>query len=133
MKKILSISLILLLLLGNLGITFGTHYCMGIPINSEWMIGQENMGCGMGEMDHDAENEAGIKMDCCDNEYVSLESVDEASTEAGSPKVSLDFVAAFFVSLIAPASVEKVHKCIHCTPVILSRADLNILHQVFRI
>ncbi len=78
--------------MGHLSVTFGTHYCMGTPVSSEWMIGQENLSCGMSEMDSHGD-EDGIKMDCCDNEYVSLENGDLFKKKVSELKISIEFMA----------------------------------------
>ncbi len=75
LKKILSISLTLILLLSNVGFTYGTHFCMGMAVKSEVLLGQEHLDCGMGMMDVDKHSD-GVHFsepECCENQYVTAE------------------------------------------------------------
>lgn len=80
--------------------TIGTHYCMGMPVATEWMIGHEDLSCGMTSMESHSDD-AGIKMDCCDDEYVSLEGIDIAKKEVGQSLPTLQFIAVFAYSVKA--------------------------------
>ena len=51
LKKIISISLALILITSNVGFTLGTHICGGFAVINELMIGHNNLDCGMGDMD----------------------------------------------------------------------------------
>lgn len=75
LKKIISISLSLILLLGNVSLTYGTHFCGGHAVINEVMLGHEHMDCGMGMMDMDHFNDDFniAAPDCCTNQYISVE------------------------------------------------------------
>jgi hypothetical protein len=51
LKIIIFISLSLILLLGNVGFTFGTHLCGRHEVVSEVMLGEKHLDCGMGMME----------------------------------------------------------------------------------
>ncbi|MEQ9304969.1 MAG: hypothetical protein RJQ14_13755 [Marinoscillum sp.] len=89
MKKVVSISLTLILLLGNIGITHGTHFCGGQAVLSEFMIGQELMDCGMDMMEMRHSNEASSFSipDCCANEYISADTGEALKPQLTGKKI----------------------------------------------
>jgi hypothetical protein len=75
-KKVISISLTVLLLLSNAQLSFGKHFCGGLVVKNEWMLGHQHLDCGMGMMDKEKHHEDDpYHFDipqCCDNEYLGL-------------------------------------------------------------
>lgn len=116
-----------MLLLGHLSVTIGTHYCMGTLVSSEWMIGQENMSCGMTSMDSQSD-QSGIQMDCCNNEYVSLENGDLFKKKIAKSQISIRFVAVL-------AYVLDVQQEVYDQPTLANYSlpppdiDLNLRYQ----
>ncbi len=51
MKKILAISLALIMLSTNTGLSMATHYCGGLAVKSQLVLGHESLDCGMSNMD----------------------------------------------------------------------------------
>lgn len=65
------------------------------------MIGHEDLSCGMTSMESHSD-ETGIKMDCCDNEYVSIEGADTAKKEVSLSLPAFQFVAVLAYSIEYP-------------------------------
>lgn len=93
MKKWLHIGLALLLLSGNLGLTVGTHYCMGRPMESRIALGHTHLGCGMlpEDMPSDSSEE---DFPCCEDQFEALAWDDNLPTGeleiASSPVADLE-------------------------------------------
>ncbi|MEP0987461.1 hypothetical protein [Ekhidna sp.] len=137
MKKIISISLAIILLLGNVGFTYGTHFCMGMAMKSELMLGQEHMDCGMGTMDHpDHEDEKMhfVAPDCCENEYVTLK-----TDELFKKDISTELAQIFVTSTIAGFLYEINLEFNQHQPILvdsyppLPDLDFQVLYQAFLI
>ncbi|MFT4736082.1 MAG: hypothetical protein ACI92W_000183 [Paraglaciecola sp.] len=75
LKKSLSISFSLLLLLNSVGFSYGAHFCMGRVVDAELMLGHQHLDCEMemGESSDDHDGMAFEALECCDNQYISLE------------------------------------------------------------
>ncbi len=137
LKKVTSISLIFMLLLGNLGITFGTHFCGGRAIVSELMFGEKHLDCGMGMMDmpeaeHDSPHFS--KSPCCENQYVSAE-VDETLNKEVSNEAAQFFVAIAIATILYSIEFEETFDQpipVDTSPQ-LGSPDYQALHQVFLI
>lgn len=88
-KKIIAISLSLVLLLSNVGFSLTTHFCGGHAVKSALSLGGTTLDCGMGEQstaspecDRPGHNlKAGR---CCDNQQRVLQTDDNHPTEATS-------------------------------------------------
>lgn len=135
LKKIISISLVLLLITSHLGIAVGTHYCSGLAVETKAMLGHQHLDCGMGDMDSDcegSESETHVdKMPCCENDYLSIPVEDEFRPTFDQSKIDVDFVAAFIVSYLEVFSVnaETSHFTQYDPPLVTR--DISTLHQVF--
>ncbi|MEH0153545.1 hypothetical protein V6R21_05325 [Limibacter armeniacum] len=55
MKQLISILLVFTVLLGNIGLTIGTHYCGGQAVEHAIAFGNHELGCGMQDIDICAE------------------------------------------------------------------------------
>jgi hypothetical protein len=76
MKKILSISIALLMLLSGLQLTISTHYCGGVLADSKVSVLGHIASCGMeGTTDECTDPGNHLKSSCC-NDVISLYSVD---------------------------------------------------------
>jgi len=71
MKKVISISLTLLMLIALLHFSVATHYCMGKIASSKISLSGELATCGM-ENDENQQPQTGTHLgsDCCDNVLV---------------------------------------------------------------
>ncbi len=123
------------MMLGHVGITYGTHFCMGLPMMSELMIGHEPMDCGMGSMDDVIHQQEGVNFsipDCCDNEYICIE-----LDEVFSKSIPLELVAPVVSSFSAPVlyTIDLDFNIDQPIPVDISPPlpprDVTTLHQVF--
>lgn len=136
LKKLMSISLALLLLLGNIGLTVGTHFCGGHAVASEMMIGEKHLDCGMGMMDMSSHGDEGthFSKSCCENQYVSIES-EELFKQELSEKVAPVFVAVAVAKFLFSFDVERNFQQLGFkdTSPPLPDQDIQVLHQVFRI
>lgn len=110
-KRILSISLAILLLASSLGLTFATHYCGGHAMESTLALGHVNLDCGMG-MDHsDSMNGNVIKNnDCCENQYISVEVDDQFNSSIQKISFESKFVVTLAYTLINRPVFEKAKK-----------------------
>ena len=137
LKKITCISLSLILLLGNIGVTFGTHICDGQAVVTEVMFGEKHLDCGMVKMDLnevDIENQYIFKPQCCDNQYLSID-IEEHFKIDISHELAPIFVA-LAVSNI-PFTIEldfNVDRSLpgdSCPP--FPKQDFQIFYQLFLI
>ena len=138
MKKIISISLAILMLTGHLGFAVGTHYCMGIAVESKLMLSHEHMDCGMGEMDgdleHEGESEAHLsKIPCCEDQYQNIDLEDDYKPVVGQSTLDLDFVAAFVISHIDLFFADQATPQFATYDPPPVTKDIPVLHQVFLI
>jgi hypothetical protein len=110
---------------------------MGTAMKSGLMLGQEHMECGMGTMDH--ENHEADQMhfsttDCCENEYISVET-DDLFKKNVSQELATVFVATTLASLLY--IIELNFDTDQLIPVDTSPPfayqDFQVLHQVFLI
>lgn len=136
MKRIISIALALLLLLGNVGLTYGTHFCGGHAVISEFMIGETHLDCGMGMMDMD-HNDGDIHIsapDCCSNQYISAD-VDDVTKKELSSELIIPFVTiatAVILFTLTPIGETKGLPIIDTSPPLLEQ-DFQSAYQVYLI
>ncbi|NMM48264.1 HYC_CC_PP family protein [Marinigracilibium pacificum] len=136
MRKLLSISLALLLFLGNSGITMATHYCGGMAMLSELSIGNDDLNCGMEITDHEyADGQTYLSgPKCCENHYNSFE-VDEPVVPGKTSIDNINFIfLTSFVYSFSTISVEQdLSTNLYEVPIPLVIRDLNVHYEVFRI
>src|SRR5690606_10517387 len=132
MKKLMAISLALVLLTSNIGLAMVSHYCGGQAVKSQLTIGHGNLGCGMdmrtsSEQSRSADNEAS---GCSEYKYQAFAIEDDYSLL----QLSLDFdaVAAFVLSFLEIVLVpgQQHPQCADYSPPLLL-SDIHILNQVF--
>ncbi len=96
MRKIISISLSLLLLVSSANLTLATHFCAGKAVETELSLVKGGVGCGMA----DAEKLAAVDTDiaqfspvpCCENTYQVIAVEDDFN------HLSLDYSLDFYIS-----------------------------------
>lgn len=136
MKRIISITLALLLLLGNVGLTYGTHFCGGHAVIGEFMMGESHLDCGMGMMDMEhSEADTNISApDCCSNQYISADVDDvtkkELNSELITPFVTIAVAAVLFT--FTPIHETKALPIVNTSPPILEQ-DFQSSYQVYLI
>ena len=73
MRKAIAISLSFILLLSNVGLTLASHYCGGHVVESQLMIGANNLDCGMPDMGATCANDDAANsvqsIPYCENHY----------------------------------------------------------------
>lgn len=82
MRRFLSIFLILLLLLGNVGWIKATHYCGGEAVKSQWSLTAADVDCGMNATKQEAPaNEEQCQPEpCCEDTYQHFQVDTETNT-----------------------------------------------------
>lgn len=139
MRKVIAISLSLILLLSNAGITLASHYCGGHAVESKLMLGQENLDCGMDNAN--AVCDSSIPLDseilsspCCENHFYTLH-LDNAFSASQILSIQHDlFIQAFipvFLNLFSFHQAEVRQFVEHSIPIPVR--DIGILFQTFRI
>ncbi|WKN45395.1 HYC_CC_PP family protein [Tunicatimonas pelagia] len=153
MRKIIAISLALLMLFSNMGFAIAIHYCGGMAVESKLMYGHDPLDCGMATMDMaemDNVDTATVdkqfcpselthelqltKTPCCENEYQSLDVDGDYEPTVVQPSLNLAFVAAFAVSFLEIAFPTKTltSRYADYSPPLIEQ-DISVLYQVFRI
>ena len=86
MKRVLAIFLALLMLSTSVGFTFVTHYCGGKAVKTSLLLGRDEIGCGMTDMDLSCDDQSAsssIKSKgCCENKYTQISNVDGCNAPA---------------------------------------------------
>lgn len=139
MKRIISISLGLLMLVSNVGFTMNTHFCGGEAVETSFSIGLHNPDCGMPDMDRDCETipytEEQIKSKpCCENQHQLLHLDENADVQATSVEFNPVFFVAFIHSFVQPvlfADQSLVDNTYHSPPI--PDKDIQVLFQTFLI
>ncbi|CAN0106928.1 unnamed protein product, partial [Chrysoparadoxa australica] len=137
LRKIISISLLLIFLTSHLGLAVGTHYCGGISMQTDLMIGHKHLDCGMEDMQKECnqkENEPRFeKVPCCENEYTSLDLTEDFNPAINA--VNVDFAIAFISTYyqINPlaATIANRYQVKNYPPPV--ERDVQILFQTFLI
>ena len=101
MKQFLSISLALFILASSMGMTFATHHCGEIVMDSAFALGEIDLDCGMGMDDHNNPmTDESIGSDqCCENEYVSIETDDQFNPTFEKSTIHPQFLVALAYTL----------------------------------
>ena len=99
LKKLLAISLSIIMLMSSTGVTLATHFCMGHAVDTQWSLGKADLDCGMGmAVVQTCEHETQLnRVPCCENEYQSA-SHDESLIEAD---LLLNFKLSFYIATIS--------------------------------
>jgi len=138
-KKIIAISLALLMLVSNIGFSMNTHFCGGKAVETSFSIGLHNPSCGMEEMNGECETapspQGHIKATpCCANEHLVLQLDDDVDICAPAVSSSLVFFTAFVHAFVHPLiDLEQTadHSPYYLPPI--SEKDVQVLLQTFLI
>jgi len=137
-KTVFSISLALLILISQLGISVGTHFCMGHAIESQLSMGHGHLDCGMEKMDSECASHPEKKIHfeespCCDNEYLSMDVEEEFQSSLDRYSLNFEFVGVFMASFFGLFTVnqQKPEYSQYIPPLVIR--DISTLHQVFLI
>jgi len=138
MRKVIAISLSFILLFSNVGLTLAIHYCGGEAVESQLMIGEKSLDCGMPDMDATCENDGAANtvrpIPCCENHYTTV-NLKDSFTASSLVIVPHDiFIQAFAAIFIDFSFVRESLTDDYFTylpPV--AWPDISILFQVFRL
>ncbi len=138
MKRLTAIALILVFFAGIPGFTSAAHYCGNEMVETQWMLGPGELGCGMDNMDDcpSAEQDRDIHpQDCCQNHYLTLEVSDAYDLAADVELPNLRFVAAlaYTFAVVYFQNTRDAAKTFPQQPPSLPFLDLNILYGVLRL
>jgi hypothetical protein len=138
-KKLISISLALLMLVSNLGFAMNTHYCGGEAVKTSFTIGLHNPNCGMPDMDEKCQvlplSEAQLKpKPCCENQHQLVHLDDIVDFPSSNISFNPTFTHAFVKAFLQPIStVEQTFirrtDFLHALP----DKELEVLFQSFLI
>jgi hypothetical protein len=137
MQRIISVILIIILLVSNITLTFGVHFCSGVEVTSKIMIGHDHLSCGMASIDvtcDGSENQTFClnNATCCETQYQTLiASVDFFIVEKQQVHFHLDS-AVLVLLLINDLLPKTPHFYTEYSPPPLER-NIQILFQTFLI
>ena len=123
----------------NVGITFATHYCGGKAVKTSISLGQDDLDCGMSNMDtpcKDQPKSPTIKRkSCCENQYTQI-SIDDDYNQTAVETLNVDFkfIAVFITSYINFYSFNNTKKpeYLAYSPPLLDH-DVQVMNQTFLI
>jgi hypothetical protein len=139
LRRTISISLLFIFLAGHSGFAMATHYCGGLVMATQIVVGHIQLHCGMSNMVKDCDTDVSEKnhnkkKPCCENEYQSLDQEDEFQPQVMYSSISLEFVPDFFNTLIERSYAlenDKVAYSNYSPPLI--EGDIQVLVQSFLI
>ena len=123
-----------LLLASSTGITYAQHFCGEYKMLSEITLGEKHLSCGMA-MDMPGCEDETPDHDCCDNEYVNVETDNTFSKATFDIEFDKNFVTAFvsvFVLQTPENYPDKTNNFADYDPPPLER-DFQILYETFLI
>ena len=134
-KRILSISLSLLLVASSLSLTFTTHFCGGHAVKSEIALGHSDLKCGMGMGDHKlpSDDTSIHAKACCENEYVSIQIDNEFNPTMEKSTPNIHFLMAFAHSYATVAFSDRTYSITSDTSPPIFDQDFRVLYQNFLI
>lgn len=115
-----------------------THFCMGKAVSSLLTIGQGNTDCGMEKMTIPCESDTSeqtVKAEnCCENEYISLDTDNNFETFAQQTDFNAKFIFAFAYTFLhlESSTEDKTSNYRDYSPPLLKR-DTQVLYQTFLI
>ncbi|BDD12935.1 hypothetical protein FUAX_53670 (plasmid) [Fulvitalea axinellae] len=137
MRKVIAISFALLLLLNNMGLAVGVHFCGGKAVERQLSFSHDDLTCGMEMFEMDScpkekgsEHSRVHSTPCCENQIMSV-SIDEdfpsALTDMGISPLFLEAFARTFVWSPNLQDSEPVSWSLAEPP--LPDRDLYLLYQ----
>ena len=127
MKKALSIFLLVIFLVGNIGVTHASHYCGGEINEQSLLLIESEFGCGMEVKDKCEKEEnscskhrkekkedsksQNLKADnCCDNVFTELKVKENFDAQENKNLLNLDLVLSFVYSFTQPEYKSHVSR-----------------------
>jgi hypothetical protein len=142
MKKLISISLSIIVLIGNLWLTQGIHFCGGEIADITVAAGQSELDCGMERKveqschhhHHDDGSDQMKKKSCCEDVYHSfiLDTDYQISDIQNLPlvKFAVAFISTYIPNLVQPQSLAKLAHYEAPPP---ESSSFQALFQIFRL
>lgn len=137
MKKILSVSLALIILFANIGFSMNTHFCGGEAVETSYSIGLHSPDCGMDNMDGTCETtppteEQIIPQPCCENQHQLMQLDEQATIQSGTVFTHFVFLAAFIAVFVQPVIIADHTFTQHTNyRAPLPDEDIQVLFQTF--
>ena len=124
------------MLLSNVGLTYGTHFCGGHAVIGEFMMGESHLDCGMGLMDmehSDADTNVSAP-NCCSNQYISSDMDDVAKKELSSELISPFVTIAVATVLFTFTPIQETNQLpvVDTSPPLLEQ-DFQSSYQIYLI
>jgi len=99
---------------GNIGLTFGTHYCGGQAVLTEIILGNGDLSCGMPDLGSSCESiPQGLSVSekgCCENQYVTVDIEGDFDSSLKHPTLEAKFVFAIAYTILDLHYAENEHK-----------------------
>jgi len=108
-KQVVSIAMSLLLLLSSSGITYAQHFCGDHEIMSKITLGETHLSCEMIMPEAGCEDEPMKENNCCDNQYINVDTDDNYSGVSFDFQAQPTFIIAF-VSVFVLAQEPDLNK-----------------------
>lgn len=140
MKKGISILLSLILLLGHVSLTRGTHYCGGEAVETKILFDDTRLGCDMMDMQSTCNlpvksaqpEEQFEKVPCCDNDYQTIRLSNEYVKDVVQFTINIEFAATFvYSSLFLDAYPMLTHPVDTGNSSLPPGKDVQVHFQVF--
>ncbi|MCV9388565.1 HYC_CC_PP family protein [Reichenbachiella ulvae] len=136
MKKIIAISLSLIILMSHVGLSVSTHYCGGEAVRTHIGIQSVDLSCGMEEAKAalPIDCESAISMNsCCDDQLLTADVEDEIQTAKMQLTFDLDFLFVLVAVLSDFTSTQIDHQPSYfdTSPPPLLKSSLQVLFQSF--
>ena len=68
--------MIIVLLVSNINLTLGKHFCGEYLVDQAWMLGKRDLNCGMNDPQNVPSDCPVVQKSCCENHFESLETDD---------------------------------------------------------
>lgn len=122
--------------MGNMGFTLTTHYCAGKNVKSRITLLDTDLDCGMNTKkepcDSPDSNKGIHKKDCCDNNSIQLDNIEDFQFSVEKLNISFVFLFSFIesYSALVPQRIAFETFSYHPPP-LYSNLDLRVLFQSF--
>ena len=139
-KKVFPILFSCILLVSQMSLTIGTHFCGGEAVEKKILFGERHLGCNMPHMeescdDSEKTNKNGVRFDkfpCCENEYQTLQATNEFVKDVAQIIFNVEFAKAFIYTTLNldlfPKSTHQFYTEYISLPL---EKDIQVLFQTF--
>lgn len=139
MKRFVAISLAIIIMMSNLGLTVATHYCGGHAVESGLQLGGGDLDCGMkdGGTEYQAANENCAHFTaehCCENLHQTLQTDNTLQIDLPAPEFHAPVAepAVYAFHYYEPVTALEIAPFRIDPPPIFER-DIQVLFQTFLI